>query len=377
MIMNFFLRNPSATRPTRIFLRLGSGKGTVKITTGESILPKDWDRKKQRAKRNLQLNRYLDELRNKVVTSYFENGRDMTLIKLSISGTKMSMLAVAEDYINRGGISENTRKTVKSSIEIMKTFINDRRMQDKFTIFTEQFFEDFSSFMIGKDFVDGTRNKYLKYVKAFVSWSRKKNHHQVKDVEVKYNNYDVETVALNYDELMKIYNMSLSGEMELVRDAFCLMCFTGMRVSDLTQLSSYHVKGDHIVKILQKTKKVVVIPLNKYSKAILAKYNGNAPSVHANTINKVIKDLAEIAEIKQPVSKTKYIDGQPIVEVFPKNKLITNHTGRRTFTTVSRRLGMDKSMIEKINGWSDPKMISKYDKLEYQDIIDAMNKAWG
>ena len=50
------------------------------------------------------------------------------------------------------------------------------------------------------------------------------------------------------------------------------------------------------------------------------------------------------------------------------------HDARHTFNTNMRRAGVDRSVIMKITGHSTPEMFERYNTVDDQDILDAMDR---
>lgn len=61
----------------------------------------------------------------------------------------------------------------------------------------------------------------------------------------------------------------------------------------------------------------------------------------------------------------------------PKYKLITAHTARKTFVTLSFYLGMDVKTIKSITGHKQDKTFDKYLKIADEMKKTKMNEAWG
>jgi adenylate cyclase class IV len=64
-------------------------------------------------------------------------------------------------------------------------------------------------------------------------------------------------------------------------------------------------------------------------------------------MNDYLKELGKFAEIEQPVQKVKFIGSRRIEEKVPKYELITTHTARRTFVTLSLEKGIRPETVMK------------------------------
>ena len=89
--------------------------------------------------------------------------------------------------------------------------------------------------------------------------------------------------------------------------SFVFAGFTGLRYSDVAKLRRSDVKKDYISVVTQKTVDGLIIELNKYSRAILKKYeniglpNDKALPVISNVkMNEHLKVMGEMAGIDEP-----------------------------------------------------------------------------
>jgi integrase len=158
------------------------------------------------------------------------------------------------------------------------------------------------------------------------------------------------------------------------------MCFTGLRVSDLRDLTREHIKEDEIQKTIVKTQKIERIPLNRYAKEILAKYQGDEstvfPTISAQKLNDYIKDCCEEIKMNEQVRIQQFIGGKVKTVVKPKYEFITNHVARKTFVTLSFIFGMDTKIIKSITGHKKDSSFNKYIKIAEEYKKEALKFAW-
>ena len=188
-----------------------------------------------------------------------------------------------------------------------------------------------------------------------------------------------EVIHLTWEELIRLYSLELPDNKQYlarVRDVFCFQCFTSLRYSDVAKLSRSDIKDTHILIVTQKTVDGLKIELNKYSKAILDKYkdihfpNDKALPVISNAkMNEYLKELGEIAEIKEPQRIVYFKGNQRYEEVYPKYSLLTTHCGRRTFIVIALYLGIPAEVVMRWTGHSDYKAMKPYIK-----IIDTLKE---
>ena len=129
----------------------------------------------------------------------------------------------------------------------------------------------------------------------------------------------------------------------------------------------------------QKTKDPLKIPLNSYSKAILQKYEGKPSQLSQQKFNAYVKELGQLCGIDEPTEIIKYVAGKRIEKTVPKYELLSSHTGRRTFITLSLEKGMRAETVMKISGHKDTKTLMRYvritDKIKETEMLRIWNDA--
>jgi integrase len=141
------------------------------------------------------------------------------------------------------------------------------------------------------------------------------------------------------------------------------------------------VRENHIEITTVKTTDNLIIELNRHSKAILEKYknvsfkNDKAlPVISKPIMNVYLKELAELAQINEPVRETYYRGNQRIDEVMPKYALVCTHTGRRTFICNALSLGIPPQVVMKWTGHSDYSAMKPYIDIADDIKANAMDK---
>ena len=118
---------------------------------------------------------------------------------------------------------------------------------------------------------------------------------------------EVINVALSEQELKRIENLKLTGIKDKVRDLFLVSCWTGLRISDFTNIQSHNIKhredGDYLEIFQKKTGGKVVIPCFEIVRNTLKKWNDVLPSVSDQKINMHIKEICKEARIEEAIEK--------------------------------------------------------------------------
>lgn len=303
-------------------------------------------------------------------------------------------------YIND---HSSTRK--RGSLSVYKSLMNHLQQYQKqtgknisFDTIDYSFFQEFQNFLIDKQGLNNTTvAKQLSTVKTFITYAKKQGvviSDKYKDFTIKKEKLEV--IALTNDEFETLYKMDLSENKKLdhVRDVFCFSCVTGLRYSDLAQLNRVHIQRDEIKLNIQKTSEQLTIPLNPYSKAILAKYKNQhrpLPVISNAKMNEYLngkdvkddkgktkhhKGLCEIAGINEAVEIVRFRGTKRETNTYPKYELITVHTGRKTFVTLSLEKGMSAEEVMSITGHKDYKSFSRYFVITDIRKKAVMSKAW-
>ena len=224
--------------------------------------------------------------------------------------------------------------------------------------------------------------KQISTLKTFLGYARRrgiKTHDGYKEYSVKKDRLEV--IALNQKEFDALYALDVSANPRLsqVKDIFLFSCVTGYRFSDLLQLKREHIKQNEIRLTITKTKEPSIVPLTRISREILKKYEERVlplPMISNQKFNKYVKELCELAEINDPVEIVRYRGAVRDSKIYPKHELVSAHTGRKTFVTLSLGKGIPAEVVMKITGHSDYKSFKRYVEVDEERKRDAMSLAW-
>ncbi len=305
------------------------------------------------------------------------------------------------DYIEQY-IENNALTRAKGSLSVYSALSNHLKdfqiatgKKVRFDQIDHSFFQSFQNFLLNKtrEEKDGTLKflqnttiaKQLSTLKTFLNYARV--HNGVKIDKSLYDQFKIkreslEVIALTQTEFDALYSYDLSNNKRLdqVRDVFCFACVTGLRYSDLNQLRQTHIKSDNIVITVTKTKERLTIPLSSYSIHILKKYSGKQrplPVISAQNMNIYIKELCGLVGIDDSVEIVRYRGAKREATVYPKYELISVHTARKTFVTLSLERGMSAEEVMSVTGHSSYASFKRYVKITEDRKKVVMIKAWG
>jgi integrase len=305
--------------------------------------------------------------------------------KTKSAENKNELIDFISDYISQ---SSHTR--VKGSLSVYKALLRHlkgfnviRNTPLNFTAIDIQYLKQFQNYLVDKTPLKNTTiAKQLSTLKTILNYAKSLGYtvsENYRDFKIKRD--ELEVVALTQEEFELIYDFdfSKSKKYQSARDLFCFSCSTGLRYSDIKQLKREHIYEDEIrIKVI-KTRENLSIPLNKYSREILIKYSEYLkplPTLSNQKLNKHIKEICQIVGINDSIEIIRYKGAKRIEETLPKYSLITAHTGRRTFVTLSLEKGMNAEEVKSITGHKDYKSFSRYVKVTENRKKLVMQKAW-
>jgi integrase len=187
----------------------------------------------------------------------------------------------------------------------------------------------------------------------------------------------VDKIYLTQSELKIIYELDLTGfpRLSRVRDLFIVASYTGLRFSDLIQVKPENILNDATqIKIrTEKTSELIVIPLHKYVKEIIKKYDGSLPNVISiQKMNEYLKEIGEKAEINATVKTAITRGGKTDNTLHKKYELISSHTARRSFATNAYLMDVPSISIMKITGHKTESSFMKYIRISQEDNANKL-----
>ncbi|MEN2282410.1 tyrosine-type recombinase/integrase [Algoriphagus sp. SE2] len=276
-------------------------------------------------------------------------------------------------YLN--GFIELKRLTLKpklvSKLEAIRNHLNDFLSGKKIypIEFNQMFVNELSKFWRDeKGLQPNTIAKNFKFIRQFL------NHlyHEEILTSSKYQRLqypkEVETFAivLTKEEVKCLINYQPeTSSLERVKDLFLVLIFTGLRFSDAVRIAPSWVNRDFLMVNTQKTGERVSIPLHSHLNELLLKYEFDLKPLHISNqkFNDYVKVLCKNAGIKDKVEVVKYLKGTKVYETISKHRLISSHTGRRTFITNAILAGIPLSVIQKITGHRKLSTLQNYVKI--------------
>ena len=302
--------------------------------------------------------------------------------------TPNAFYKVFDEFVRDCGRQNDWTDSTYEKFAAVKNHLMNFRDGLTFDFFDEKGLNDYVTYLRDvKEMRNTTIGKQLSFLKWFLRWAFKKGVHQnnaYDSYKPKLKSTQKKIIFLTWDELNRLREFKIPSNkqaLERVRDIFLFQCFTGLRYSDVFNLRRSDIKGDHIEVTTVKTSDSLIIELNKHSKAILDKYKDVAfednkvlPVITNQKMNDYLKELAELADIDEPIRQTYYKGNERIDEVTPKYALLGTHAGRRTFICNALALGIPPQVVMKWTGHSDYKAMKPYIDIADDIKANAMSK---
>lgn len=376
-------------------------------STGEKIAPALWNDKEQLTRRNRRRNPYAEEINSYLKkieaivldvhrSSKIENrtlsAKDFKIeIDIRLGKRNRPKNPTLFEFISSFIEKKESAGMPKGSIQVyQKSFKHLVGFSEKYGKIDFQdidipFLEKYKAYLYKElNFSQNYGVKLIQNLKLFLNEATEQGFN--KNLEYKKRKFKIKKenpthIYLTIDEIQKIASLKLPKRyLEGVRDLFLIGCYTGLRFSDLSELRTKdlkHLNGNEMIEVVtKKTRQKVVIPIHPVVKEIIKKNNGRLPrSISNQRTNIYLKEIGQLAGLDQPITRKRTIGGIYKEEVFPKWKLLSTHTARRSFATNSFKAGVPSLAIMKITGHTTEQSFMQYIKVSEEEnaLLMAQN----
>jgi site-specific recombinase XerD len=365
-----------------IKLRIAGLDKQINHSTRICIPIVDWDSKKVQVKpRHEQayiLNKQISDLRSKVIDFIETRTKNNELISADLlkahlygeSKETKGLLDMIQYYIdtNKGRLSPGTVKQYESIHSKITKYLSQELLVPDYPLsnLNYRFLNDYRIYLESKC-VNGpnTIDRDVKRLKAVIHLAQKLE--IIK--EDPFKNFKSQTVVthrstLNVHEIALIEELSIENEtMNLVRDAFLFMCYTGLSYSDLKNLSYSQIHqsigSKRIIKLQRhKTDEYCMVPLMDKAENLISKYiehpNKSSidtvfPTISNQKMNQYLKLIMQLAGI---------------------TKLITCHVARHSFATNSLEFNIPIETVSRMLGHTNIKTTQIYAKITETKLMN-------
>ena len=291
-------------------------------------------------------------------------------------------------YIKKGVKHPYQQKTIDKYLNITRHFQEYKKhlgTEIEIIDIDEKWVNGFLNYLtVTKDLSLNTKGKFITRLKTIL---RNAEDNDIK-VNPKYKNiksFEDENIVtfLTFKDIEAIIEKPMPTErLQIAKDWFIISCYTAQRISDLFRFTKGSIRniegGNYIVFKQYKTKKAIEIPIHYQVKNVLERYHGDFPpnlsdneQSNRSMLSALIKEVCRISGIREKV-RGRY---NGVTATYPKYKLISNHSGRRSFASNFYNLsGWSNQMIMNVTGHDTERSFLKYIDKE-DNTLSRMNRA--
>ncbi|WP_185113833.1 site-specific integrase [Chryseobacterium sp. Leaf405] len=403
--------------PSNLNIRLVHGRN-VDCSTPSNLLidPKYWNKENNGFKNTVdiltkhEINLAIDNLKKEIIKNFnidYSNGEKITSkwLKQIVANFQKRPEGIEEykiyfsSFIEYFAKESKTRVNFKSGKIIsprtiqkyntVKTVIEEfekfEKIRLKITDIDLAFHKKFTSFLTtNKKYSKTVIEKNISTIKGFVKEAKEQKLETNPEAESKkftFTRDEPIDTYLNSKEIDLIFNLDLSQDERLdnARDLFIIGLWTGLRISDLSRIQHLHFNENRIIVAeTQKTGSIIEIPIHPQIKQILAKRNNQTPkTISSQKFNEYIKEVCKKAEIDQMTlgSIKNPKTNRKERGFYPKWKLISSHTARRSFAT-NHYGQIEDQTIMAITGHKSYTQFMKYIKTTREEHAKNLEKLW-
>ena len=356
------------------------GKKSV-FATGHYCNPNDWNAKTGEVK-DIRTNNILNDLRNKIETSYENLLKDAGMVTSEMLKNEIACVAVTPTTLLKAGEEERERLRIraevinstssyrqsKSTQAYLHEYLLSLNMRDiAFEDITEDFGWGYKLYLKGKGCGAGHINHCLTWLNRLIYVAVDREiirYNPLADVPYE-KRPDYKLKHISRAELLWIMEHPMSDRLqELTRRAFIFSAFTGLSYVDMQRLRPSNigitVDGRYYIRINRKKTDVEsFIPLHPVAERILALYNTTDesrsifPLPNRNMIWYCIHEIGIMAGVKENLSY---------------------HDSRHTFGTLMLSAGIPIESISKMMGHTSIRTTQIYARVTDDKISEDMDR---
>ncbi len=362
-----------------ICLRLSQKRKVKQISLQIYVNPKDWNVNRNVVnKSDLQhylKNKLIEKNRSKaqkIIVDYFLNDRFLSFAEFDKNffnnsyGTNSFYQFVEHEFSNKSKMyAYNSLRAYKSQLNKLKLFRKELSFSEIDIPFLQAYKTSLHSHSVN------TVYKALSFIKTYLNKAIKENIYTEKNPfdNFKLHRTNGTRAYLTINEVEKLETLYNSSELlkgsKIVLKYFLFACYTGLRFSDIKNLTFEHIhtgifenKETKTLEItMHKTKKPVRIPLTSKAQKFLPEYKYKGQSLFKVFVNQItnrhLKLIAKAANIE---------------------KNLSFHVARHTLATTGLEYGIPLTVISEILGHSNTKITQIYAKVSDSLRIKEMQK---
>lgn len=365
----------------------------IQFSTGLSVCVKDWDKKKKRLKNsqdslfsidvNAQISEWITqterclaisrmkkltylETKNKIISIFKGEEKDKT---------DLTLLEFFEDARSNWG--KPMHRNFKGFQNKFKDFsVQSKKTKATYNDVNIKLLDDFRKYLYELNLVESTVHTHFKCLFRFMAFGLEKGYHSNERYKPKSFKFNINRlrkakankfIYLRPDEYAKIKDLDFGQAYGVMQsaDRLILECETGLRYSDMNDLSESNVreiKGKlHIQTATMKTAGNYSEPMSDEVLRIYRKYNnGFPPEITNQVFNRNLKEIGKLLGMFEIEHYIELRGGEKKkVEKFRWEQMCS-HVGRRTYASLLYSGGEDLKIISLKMGHTSTSMTETY-----------------
>lgn len=307
--------------------------------------------------------------------------RPKDITKPRYSDDEVSIVSFIRGYLNKSHRSDRYKSMYRNTLNHLLGFCESKGI-DVNTLMTDhvgmEFCEDFIHYLrADKSLMQNTVKGHHERLNAMLQKAMLYGYPVDNTYkEVSFQEEEVSAVFLSMTEITRIYYFeNLTRFQKEIRDYFVIGCMTGLRYSDYSRLNETNFdRNANLIRIkTQKTGAVVSIPMHRFVREILQKYNYQPPKGRGiQYFNRAVKDICRKVGLDESILWERTVGTEVVKKEVPKYELISSHTARRSFATNMFLQNVPTYRIMLITGHKSESSFFKYIRVTREENASAL-----
>ena len=307
--------------------------------------------------------------------------RPKDITKPRYSDDEVSIVSFIRGYLNKSHRSDRYKSMYRNTMNHLLGFCESKGI-DVNTLMTDhvgmEFCEDFIHYLrADRSLMQNTVKGHHERLNAMLQKAMLYGYavdNTYKEVSVP--DEEVSSIFLSMTEITRIYYYEgLTRFQEEIRDFFIIGCLTGPRYSDYSRLKESNFdRSTNTIRIkTQKTGAVVSIPMHRFVREILQRYDYNLPKPRGiQYFNKAIKVICKKVGINEPILWERTVGTGVVKKKLEKWEMVSSHTARRSFATNMFLQNVPTYRIMLITGHKSESSFFKYIRVTREENASTL-----
>ena len=311
---------------------------------------------------NFALYRMIQDI-ERVELEYIKRGVEVTLPILKEAVRAHISPAAKISEFGMQVVEQSDRKHLTK--QNYQTLLNNMEKFRRGSLITDidyQYIVSYDKWLRDSGIAHNTRISRLRLLRALLNEAKKR------DI-ISFNPFDRFRIQqmvskkgyITKEQLRRLENLSLWGTEDLVRDAFLVGCYTGLRFSDITTLRDEHLVNGWLTRNMSKTGFMVDIPVSTLFDGKLLKIVEKYGS-----ISRLTKALGSNCAVNRTLRN--------ILDRIGVDPKITFHSSRHTFATLLVQNHTPITTVQKLLGHQKVTTTQIYSEVDRRSIMNDLKK---